>query len=391
MGVIMDTLSGSRQGNAWVAVLIYILLRLVSSESGLELLRQWLWVPVQYYASETISREAFSHIMHLSADFHDSESTSDMMMAIQGGSAVSNIVETVLLRALPMFIDLGVAVIYLSVTFGSYEGLTTVVTGTVFLLLASRLVGKSREASRSRVAAHFNEYSIRSSGFIAWPTTVAFNQLGYEDNRHANAVTTRWLREKQYILGWNLSVALQSGVLTLGLTTSAFIAVRRIQSGKATPGQFAMLLMYWAQLCAPLNFFSRLGKNISDDFVKAEKLLDIMKTQPSVQNKKSARSFKYGGGEVEFDGVCFSYDGKKQVLDHIDLRVPAGTKVAFVGSTGAGKSTLLKLLDRFYDVTGGAIRFDNQDIRDVDLFRQVKKPSSSRECFLGPIANTRLL
>lgn len=369
MGVIMDSLGGTSNANPWLAVMTYIMLRLLASESGIDLLRQWLWIPVQYYASETISRAAFSHIMYLSADFHDSESTSDMMLAIQGGSSISNIVETVLLRALPMFIDLGVAIVYLSVTFGPYEGLTTVVTGTVFILFASRLVAKSSMASRNRVQAHFHEFSIRATGFTGWSTTTAFNQLGYEDNRHANAVATRWSKEKDYVLGWNLSVALQSGILTFGLATSAFIAVRRIQSGYATPGQFAMLLMYWAQLCAPLNFFARLGKTISDDFVKAEKLLGIMKTQPSVESKKGARPFKFYGGGVEFDDVCFSYDDKKKVIDHISLDVPAGTKVAFVGSTGAGKSTLLKLLDRFYDVTGGSIRFDGQDVRDVDLFR----------------------
>ncbi|KAL6868753.1 hypothetical protein ACO1O0_000070 [Amphichorda felina] len=350
-------------------IITYLVLRLASSESGIDLLRQWLWLPVRYYSNEAITRAAFSHIMYLSADFHDSKSTSDMIMAIHGGTSVSSIVENLLLHAAPMLLDLGVAVVYLSVTFGSFEGLTTVATGTIFLLLASRLVARSSIASRSRVQAYFKEHYIRTSAFLGWTTASAFNQLGYEDNRHANAVTNRWSREKEYIMGWNFSVALQSVVLTFGLAASAMFAVYRIRSGQATPGQFAMLLMYWAQLCAPLNFFARLGKSISNDLVEAEQLLMIMQTQPSVQNKKRARPLKFVAGEIEFDDVCFSYDGQKEVINHISLRVSPGTTVAFVGSTGAGKSTLLRLVDRFYDVTGGSIRFDGQDLRDIDLFR----------------------
>ena len=368
-GVIMDSLSGVGSADPWISVITYLVLRLASSESGIDLLRQWLWLPVRYYSNEAITRAAFSHIMYLSADFHDSKSTSDMIMAIHGGTSVSSIVENLLLHAAPMLLDLGVAVVYLSVTFGSFEGLTTVATGTIFLLLASRLVAQSSIASRSRVQAYFKEHYIRTSAFLGWTTASAFNQLGYEDNRHANAVTNRWSREKEYIMGWNFSVALQSVVLTFGLAASAMFAVYRIRSGQATPGQFAMLLMYWAQLCAPLNFFARLGKSISNDLVEAEQLLMIMQTQPSVQNKKRARPLKFVAGEIEFDDVCFSYDGQKEVINHISLRVSPGTTVAFVGSTGAGKSTLLRLVDRFYDVTGGSIRFDGQDLRDVDLFR----------------------
>lgn len=307
--------------------------------------------------------------MHLSADFHDSKSSSDMMMAIQGGNAVSNAVESVLLQAAPMFVDMCVAVVYLSITFGPYEGLITVATGTVFMVFAARLVAESKTASRKRVNALYQEYYIRHSGLLGWQTVSAFNQIGYEDNRHANAVTNRWLREQQYVMSWYISVAFQTIVLTCGLMASAFLAVYRINNGQATSGQFAMLLMYWAQLTAPLQFFVRLGKNMSDDFIDAERLLDVMRTKPTVESKKGARPLKFVSGEVDFEGVHFSYDKQKGIINDVNLHVPSGMTVAFVGATGAGKSTLLRLLDRFYDVTSGSIRIDGQDIRDVDLFR----------------------
>lgn len=366
--IIMDSLATRNSSNPWAAVAVFAGLRLAASDSGIELLRQWLWVPVQYYSHEAMTRAAYSHMIHLSADFHDSKSSSDMMVAISGGRAVSNAVESVLLLAVPMLIDMSVALIYLSATFGPYEGFITLATGTVFSIMAGRLVAESKMASRQRVNALYQEYHIRSSGLTGWQTVSAFNQIGYEDNRHADAVSNRWLRERKYILGWNVSIAFQTMVLTCGLLASAFLAVYRIRSGHATPGQFAMLLMYWSQLTAPLQFFARLGKSMSDDFIDAERLLDIMKKKPTIENKKGARPLKFVAGNVKFDKVSFSYDGQKNVIDGISLDISAGETVAFVGATGAGKSTVLKLLHRFYDATGGSISIDDQDIREVDLY-----------------------
>lgn len=367
-GIIMDSLSGSSNTSPWVAVLTYAILRLASSECGIELIRQWLWIPVKYYSHDALTRAAFSHMMHLSADFHDSKSSSDMLMAIHGGSAVSNAVESILLQAVPMLVDMIVAVVYLSVTFGPYEGLITMATATIFLHCATRLVAKSKADSRMRVNAIYQEHYVRHSGLLGWQTVSAFNQIGYEDNRHANAVANRWLKEQKYVLSWHISIAFQTIVLSSGLLASAFLAVYRIQNGRATSGQFAMLLMYWAQLTSPLQFFAKLGKSMSDDFIDAERLLDVMNTKPTVESKKNARPLKFISGEVEFDRINFSYDKQKGVINDISLKVPGGQTVAFVGATGAGKSTILRLLDRFYDVTSGAVRIDGQDIRDVDLF-----------------------
>ncbi|KAK2608524.1 hypothetical protein QQS21_002986 [Conoideocrella luteorostrata] len=364
----MDSLASPDGKNPWVAVTIFAALRLAASDSGIELLRQWLWVPVQYYSHDAMTRAAYSHMIHLSADFHDSKSSSDMMVAINGGHAVSNAVESVLLQAVPMLIDMCVALIYLSATFGSYEGFITLATGTIFFIMAGRLVADSKTASRQRVNALYQEHYIRQSGLQGWQTVCAFNQIGYEDGRHAKAVTNRWLREQKYILTWYVSIAFQTMVLTCGLLASAFLAVYRIQNHKATSGQFAMLLMYWSQLTSPLQFFAKLGKRMSDDFIDAERLLEVMKMKPSVENRKGARPLKFVAGNVIFDKVTFSYDGKKGIIDTVSLDIPAGETVAFVGATGAGKSTLLKLLDRFYDVTNGSISIDGQDIRDVDLF-----------------------
>lgn len=367
-GIIMDIL-GQSSSSPWAAVIFFAFLRLAASESGIELVRSWLWIPVRYYSQEALTRASYSHIMHLSADFHESKSPSDLLGAIHGGNAIANAIESILLQAAPMLVDMCVAIVYLSITFGAYEGLITAATGTVFMMLATRLVGESKSVTRSRQRAWYKENNIRTSGLNGWHTVSAFNQIGFEDNRHADAVTDRWLKEQQFMLGWSVSVAFQTIVLAVGLMASAFLAVFRIHNGQATPGQFAMLLMYWAQLTAPLQFFVNLGKSMSDNLISAERLLAIMKTRPSVESKKKARLFNFISGEVKFNDVRFSYDTKRDVINSVSLDIPAGMTVAFVGKTGSGKSTLLKLLPRFYNIQSGSISIDGQDICDVELFR----------------------
>lgn len=366
--IIIDSLSGLGDVNPWYAVAVFVGLKALSSEIGIPLLQEWLIIPLQYYSKENMSRAIYSHIMHLSADFHDAKTTSDLQTATYGGASIYEIIEQLLIYTTPMATDLVVAIVYLSAKFGPYEGLITIATGVAFLLLTGRLIDSSRQGTKLRRSAMYQEYFLRSTGFTGWHTVAAFNQVGFECNRHADAVIARYNAEKRYSMEWNVSVAVQSTALTFGFIASTFLAVSRIRSGKATPGQFAMLLAYWSQLTGPLQFVTRIGKRLSDNFIEAEHTLSIMRTKPSVQNRVLARPLKFAKGEVQFDDVGFSYDGKREILHNICLSVSAGQTIAFVGATGAGKSTMLKLLNRFYDVTEGAIRIDGQDLRDVDLF-----------------------
>jgi hypothetical protein len=140
MGILLDSFSGASTANPWVQVLIFAALRLAASEAGIHLIRQLLWMPVDLYAEESLSVAAYNHVMNLSADFHDSKSSSDLLVAISQGKALSRLLESVCFEALPMLIDLVVAFVYLSVTFGPYEGFITIATGVAFVQAATYLI-----------------------------------------------------------------------------------------------------------------------------------------------------------------------------------------------------------------------------------------------------------
>ncbi|KAI1371702.1 hypothetical protein F4677DRAFT_288409 [Hypoxylon crocopeplum] len=366
-GAVMDSLSGVSGSNPWVQVAIFAGLRLLASEAGISLLRQMLWLPIEYYSEEAVTVAAYSHIMNLSSEFHDSKSSSDLLVAISNGTSISNMLESICFQALPMLIDLVIAFTYLSTKFGPYEGFITIATGAAFIQAATRIIASFKEKRKKMVRTYFEEHYIRQAGIQGWQTVSAFNQVPYEERRYGVAVNSHISAAKSLYSGYFVGHAFQYLILLAGLLAGAFLAVYQITHGQATAGDFVMLLTYWGQLTSPLRFFSQLGKSISQDLVHAERLLDVMTTKPTVVEKPDARPLKLKGGKVEFRNVSFSYDKKKDILKGVKVVVSSGTTVAFVGATGAGKSTILKLLDRFYDVTGGSILIDGQDIRDVTI------------------------
>ncbi|KAL1901939.1 hypothetical protein Sste5346_001645 [Sporothrix stenoceras] len=326
LGIIMDSLSHENDKNPWVQVIIFAGLKFAASQAGISLLRQWLWIP-----------------------------------------SISNLLESICFSAIPMLIDMAIAFMYLSATFGPYEGFITFATSVIFLYIAGRMISSLKAARRGEVSAWFEEHYVRQAGIQGWSTVASFNQVGHEEDRYSNAVKTRVEKSQNVYIGYLFAYAFQYLVLLAGLLAGAFLAVYQVTSGQSTSGQFVMLLTYWTQLVAPLTFFASLGKSISKNFIHAEQLLEIMNTKPTVVNKENAVDLEFAGGTVEFKDVSFSYNDKKDIVKNISFHVPSGMTVAFVGATGAGKSTILKLLDRFYDVTEGSIKIDGQDIRDVDL------------------------
>ncbi|KAI0406879.1 hypothetical protein F4802DRAFT_606003 [Xylaria palmicola] len=382
-GAVLDSLGGASKESPWVQVMIFAVLRVLSSEAGVPLIRHLLWMPVEYYSHEALSVAAYSHVMNLSSEFHDSQSSSDIQVAISNGYHITSLLESVCFQAIPMVIDLVVAFTYLSVKFGPYEGFITIATGLAFIQSAAQLISKFKEKRKKLVSTFFEEHYTRQAGIQGWYTVSAFNQVPYEEGRYSKAVNSQVVAYKSIYGGYLIGQAFQYLILTTGLLAGAFLAVYQITQGRATPGDFVMLLTYWSQLTSPLQFFSSMGRNISQSLVQVERLLEVMLTKPTVVDKPDARPLRLKAGKVEFRNVSFSYDKKKDILKGVKLLAPPGTTVAFVGATGAGKSTIFKVLDRFYDVTGGSILIDGQDIRDVTL-------SSLRRC-IGIVPQSPIL
>ena len=128
-----------------------------------------------------------------------------------------------------------------------------------------------------------------------------------------------------------------------------------------------LILWYLGRFWEPLNALSNFYNSVLSAMASVERIFEIMDTPSDIQDKPGAQEMPHIQGSVRFENVTFSYDPEKVVLQNVSFDVKPGQTIALVGPTGAGKSTAVNLISRFYDVTGGAVKIDGHDIRDVNL------------------------
>ncbi len=157
----------------------------------------------------------------------------------------------------------------------------------------------------------------------------------------------------------------QAVIFTLGLAGAMVMCAYGIRAGTNTVGDFVMINAMMIQLYQPLNFMGMIYREIKQATIDIEIMFGILARKPEIQDLPGAKPLHVASGAIRFDNVSFSYEPERQILKGISFEVPAGRTVAIVGPSGAGKSTISRLLFRFYDLTGGRIIIDGQDIREV--------------------------
>ncbi len=183
---------------------------------------------------------------------------------------------------------------------------------------------------------------------------------------------------------------------------SAMSGTSLIIRGLMDIGTLAAFLQYSKQIARPINMISQQVTSVLNALAGAERIFDLMDTEPEVDEGKYTLE-KVGHeqwawvrgderiplrGDVRFDGVTFSYDGKVDVLKDLSLYAKPGQKIAFVGSTGAGKTTITNLINRFYDVQTGAITYDGINVKDIkkdDLRRSLGMVLQDTHLFTGTV------
>ena len=154
----------------------------------------------------------------------------------------------------------------------------------------------------------------------------------------------------------------QAVLITVGLVAVMLLAAAGVQAGELTVGDFVLVNAYMIQITVPLNFLGTVYREIRQALVDMRQMFDLLDEPPEVSDRPHAPALRITDGHVSLEKVRFSYDPERQILRGVNVEIPAGQTIAIVGPSGSGKSTIGRLLFRFYDVTGGALRIDGQDV-----------------------------
>jgi ATP-binding cassette subfamily B protein len=265
----------------------------------------------------------------------------------------------------PLVLELTLVGVVLATLFDPWY--LVVVAGTLVVYVAFTFkitewrVGIRREMNRQDTDA--NQKAIDS--LLNFETVKYFGAERREADRYDEAMAgyeAAALRTSYSLAILNLG---QSVIITSGLVAVMVMAARGVQAGAMTVGDFVMVNAYMIQITMPLNFLGTVYREIRQSLVDMGEMFDLLDQPPEIADRPGAAALAVREGRVAFEEVHFGYDMARPILHGISFAVPPGGSLALVGPSGAGKSTIARLLFRFYDVTGGAIRIDGQDIREV--------------------------
>ncbi len=333
---------------------------------GFQQLRDVIFAAVGQRALRQLALETFTHIHQLSLRYHITRKTGGLSRIIERGvKGVDFLLRFLLFSIGPLILELLMVSAVLFVLFDATYLFVLVATITLYVWFTFRVTEWRVKIRREMNAQDTDANQKAIDSLLNFETVKYFGAEAREAARYDAAM------EKYEIAALRTSYTLgalnlgQSLLITSGLVVVMVLAAIGVQNGTLTVGDFVMVNAYMIQITMPLNFLGTVYREIRQALVDMGEMFDLLDQPTDVRDAPDARPLVVSSGEIVFDDVKFHYDPDRAILKGVSLHVGPGETVAIVGSSGSGKSTIGRLLFRFYDVGGGAIRIDGQDLRTV--------------------------
>ena len=373
----IDALSG--KGSApvepsnWMLWLIASPLIMTASYGAIRVLMavltQWrdgIFAGVAMHAVRKLAYITFVHMHELSLRFHLERKTGGLTRVLERGrGGIEVIVRMVILQLIPTVVEVSLLLGVLLWQFDWRYVLATLLMVVVYMyytyIATEWRIGIRRKMNDSDTEA--NTKAIDS--LLNYETVKYFGAERREAERYDRSVERY---EQASVKAYTSLAVLNAGqavIFTIGLTATMLMCALGVRSGRNTVGDFVMINAMMIQLYQPLNFMGMVYREIKQAIIDIEKMFGVLARDPEIKDAPGAKPLVVTSGHVRFDDVRFAYDPERQILKGLSFEVPAGKTVAIVGPSGAGKSTISRLLFRLYDISGGSIQIDGQDIRGV--------------------------
>jgi ATP-binding cassette subfamily B protein len=296
--------------------------------------------------------------------FHLERQTGGLSRAIERGTnGIDTLLWFMLFNILPTIVEIALVCGVLWSFFDGWYAVVTLLCVAAYVAY-TMLVTEWRLKYRKQMNETDQEANTRAiDSLLNYETVKYFGNEEYEANRFDQSLA----RYERASVASRTSLSLlnigQATIIGIGLGVLMTMAGFGVLDGTMSVGDFVLVNTYLIQLYIPLNFLGFVYREVKQALVDMETMFNLLRINAEIKDAPDARPLAPGSGTVEFDAVSFAYDVRRTILRDVSFTVPAGKRVAIVGASGAGKSTISRLLFRFYDVHGGAVRIDGQDLR----------------------------
>jgi ATP-binding cassette subfamily B protein len=342
----------------------YVLLRIGSA--GFAELRDAVFAAVQQRTVRRVGLQTFQHLHRLSLRFHLDRHTGALSRAIdRGAGGVEAVLRLAVFNIIPTLFELLLVTLvlwhlfdwrYAALTFAavfSYIGFTLLFT--TWRVRFRRAMNDVDSEARGRAV----------DSLLNYETVKYFGNEAHEARRYDNALARYEKAAVKSQVTLNLLNIGQAIIVSGGLGLIMLMAAHGVRDGAMTVGRFVLVNTYLMQLYQPLNFLGFVYREIKQGLVDMEEMFQLLRQNTEIADAPGAEALTAPAGAVTFEDVRFGYRPDREILHGVSFTVPAGRSLAIVGPTGAGKSTISRLLFRFYDVSGGHVRIDGRDVRDL--------------------------
>jgi ATP-binding cassette, subfamily B, heavy metal transporter len=329
-------------------------------------LRDGLFAKVAMHAVRRLAFRTFVHMHELSLRFHLERKTGGLTRVLERGrNAIETIVRMVILQLSPTIIELVLIVGVLMWQFDWRYVLAIMITVAVYMTYTYHAT-EWRIGIRRRMNESDTDANVKAiDSLLNYETVKYFSAEQREAERYDKSMARYEDASTRAYTSLAVLNAGQAVIFTFGLAAAMVMCAYEVQAGTKTVGDFVLINAMMIQLYQPLNFMGMVYREIKQAVTDIELMFAILAREPEIKDIPGAPALKVTSGTVRFENVRFAYEPERRILKGVSFDVPAGKTVAVVGPSGAGKSTISRLLFRFYDLAGGRILIDGQDIARV--------------------------